>query len=258
VDRSARIVVADTGNRRVAAILDALPVRPLSSVVITGPTMGVTQTDYTFTAAVSPITVTWPVTYVWRATGQSVVTNTDGLRNTTTFMWAMPGTQAITVTATNVANAVTGTYAIIIREPRVPETSIIKTVIPQGQVSYGDELTYTLVISTVVDMPVGLYDPLEGTTFTRFVERPTGVICSDDTITGTLTVTPTNQITVSFVVQVDTSGTAGVTVDVTNSARICPIGGTLGDCVWSNEVTNPAFQPYSIYLPLVVRNDSTR
>jgi len=132
---------------------------------------------------------------------------------------------------------------------------IVKSVTPQGQVDYGDELTYSVVISAMLETQAGLYDPLEGTTFIHFVQQPGNVIYDDGVITGTLTVLSGGQTTVSFVVEVVTPTVAGVTVDVTNKACIYPTGGTIaGDCTWSNEVTNEAFRPYGVYLPLVLRN----
>lgn len=132
---------------------------------------------------------------------------------------------------------------------------IVKSVTPQSQVDYGDELTYSVVISSMLETQVGLYDPLEGTTFVHFVQQPGNVIYDNNVITGTLTVPSGSQTTVSFVVQVVTPTVAGVTVDVTNKACIYPTGGTIaGDCAWSNEVTNEAFRPYGVYLPVVLRN----
>jgi hypothetical protein len=132
--------------------------------------------------------------------------------------------------------------------------SIEKSVTPQGQVEYGDELTYTLVISADRGAQVGIYDRLEGTAFVRFTLPDAGIMHTNGVVTGTLTVTPTNQVTVSFVAQVGVPDTVGITVTVVNSACVYPVGGTLDDCVWSSEVTNSAFQPYSIYLPLTLRN----
>jgi len=132
--------------------------------------------------------------------------------------------------------------------------TITKTVIPTGLVKFGNELTYTLVISAMPSTQVGLYDPLTHTTFLRFVEPVEDITHTNRAITGTLTVTPTNQVTISFVAQVDAPGTVGWTVTVTNRACVYPVGGTLGGCFWSNEATNPAFRPYSIYLSIVVRN----
>jgi hypothetical protein len=132
--------------------------------------------------------------------------------------------------------------------------SIEKLLTPDGQVNYGDELTYTVVISAVAGTPVALYDPLTDTTFARFVEQPPGVVHREGVITGTLTVPPTNQATVSFVAQLDVPVTAGTTVTAANRACAHPVDGTLDECVWSNEVTSLAFRPHGIYLPLTLRN----
>lgn len=131
------------------------------------------------------------------------------------------------------------------------EFQVVKSVIPTGPVNYGDLLTYTLTISAPLGIQVGLYDPLTQTTFLRFVDPVEGITHTHQTITGTLTVTPSNQMIVSFAVQVGVPGTAGWTVNVSNRACAYPFWGTLGDCVWSNEVTNSVFRPFSVYLPLV-------
>jgi hypothetical protein len=134
--------------------------------------------------------------------------------------------------------------------------SITKSVAPQGRVDYGDELTYTLVISAVPGTSLGLYDSLTDTTFLRFVsgQQPAGVVSDGNVITGTLEITPTNQVTVSFVAQVGVPGTVGWMADVSNQACVYPVGGSfVEDCLWSNEVTNEAFHPYGIFLPLVLR-----
>jgi parallel beta-helix repeat protein len=231
------------------------PLVPLDSVTVLGPLEGAIVETYLFTATVTPIYASVPITYIWQATEKSPETHTGrGLNDTVVIAWDTPGTKAITVTATNVVPTVTGTHTITISEPSVPAPRIAKTVTPQGQVNYGDELIYTLVISATPGMQLGIYDPLTSTTFLRFVESVGGITCTNYTITGTLTVTPTNQITVSFVVQVGVPGTVGWTVDVTNRACVFPVGGTLGACVWSNEVTNSAFRPYDIYLPITMRN----
>lgn len=137
-----------------------------------------------------------------------------------------------------------------------PLASIEKLVTPTRAVNYSDELTYTLLISSTPGMEVGLYDLLEGTTLKRFVEQPNtaNIVHTNGIITGTLMVSPTNQVIVSFVVEVGIPGTAGWTVSVTNKACVYPLGATLDDCVWSNEVMNDAFRPHSIFLPMVLRN----
>lgn len=77
------------------------PVAP-TSVTITGPTTGSILTSHTFTATVSPITTTLPITYTWQATGQPQVTHPGGgLSDTAAFSWGVSSTQVITVTADN-------------------------------------------------------------------------------------------------------------------------------------------------------------
>jgi len=91
-----------------------VPLTPLASVAISGPTLGTANTVYAFVATVSPITAKTPVTYVWRATGQSPVTNTGELTHTVTFTWSTSALQAITITAANVGSTVTDTHTILI------------------------------------------------------------------------------------------------------------------------------------------------
>jgi len=77
------------------------PVSP-ASVTISGPVKGLAWITYTFTATVSPVTTTLPITYVWQATGQAPLTNTGGgLIDTAAFAWHSSGQQIVTVTASN-------------------------------------------------------------------------------------------------------------------------------------------------------------
>ena len=84
----------------------------VTDVTINGPTYGLLHADHTFTATVSPITATTPITYVWQATGQSPITHTGGLSDAVTFSWTVSGTQTITVTASNSGGVVTSTHVI--------------------------------------------------------------------------------------------------------------------------------------------------
>jgi len=85
-----------------------------NSVTVTGPTTGTPDASYAFTATVSPITATSPITYVWQATGVSLVTHTGGTTDTVNLSWSSAGMKAITVTATNVGGTVTDTHTITI------------------------------------------------------------------------------------------------------------------------------------------------
>ena len=90
---------------------------PPTGVSIDGPQTGVIQQSYTFTAAVSPITATTPITFAWQTAGQSPITNTGGLSDAVSLNWNVTGTQTITVTAANVVGTVTGTHVISIYTP---------------------------------------------------------------------------------------------------------------------------------------------
>jgi hypothetical protein len=95
-----------------------------SDVAISGPTTGVVQAGQTYTATVSPIMATRPITYVWQATNQSQETHPGGgLSDTVHFTWNVTGTQAITVTATNVISTVANARVVTVTDaPPGPET----------------------------------------------------------------------------------------------------------------------------------------
>jgi hypothetical protein len=82
--------------------------------------------------------------------------------------------------------------------PDEVSVGVLKSVTPTGQVSYGDELTYTLVIAAPPGTQLGLFDPLEGTAFARFLEQPANVEHADAAITGTLGMTVTVTVPVSI------------------------------------------------------------
>jgi CSLREA domain-containing protein len=86
-------------------------------VTIDGPTTGDVQGSYTFTATSSPISATLPITYIWQATGHMSVTHTSGLTDTIVYTWTLPGTQVLTVTATNILSMVSDTHVITTTEP---------------------------------------------------------------------------------------------------------------------------------------------
>ena len=91
-------------------------VRP-RDVTIIGPTKGITQTAYSFTANVSPDTVVQSITYEWQATDQTPVTYTGGgLSDTISFTWWLTGTQTVTVTVTNAYGTASDDHIITISD----------------------------------------------------------------------------------------------------------------------------------------------
>jgi hypothetical protein len=92
------------------------PTAPVS-VTINGPTTGIINVNYSFTATVNPNTTTIPITYVWEATGQTTQTHTGGgISDTVSFTWPAGGTgnKTITVTASNSAGSAVGNSHILI------------------------------------------------------------------------------------------------------------------------------------------------
>ena len=89
---------------------------PLTSVTISGPLSGTVGSvnATTFTADVSPITATTPITYIWHATTQQTITHVNGIDDDATFSWLVPYTYTLHVTASNGFSTVTDTHQIII------------------------------------------------------------------------------------------------------------------------------------------------
>jgi len=89
-------------------------VYPPTAVTLSGPGEGWVNTPYTFTATVEPISTSLPLTFIWQIDGQLPITHTSGLTDTINFSWVMPGTQLITVTASNPADTVSASHVITI------------------------------------------------------------------------------------------------------------------------------------------------
>ena len=98
-------------------VLCPADVVPPKSVMLTGAAAGRPGTGYEFSAAVEPITTTLPVTYSWRASGQTPITQTSGLTATQIFTWSSLGDKQVTVEAGNPAGSVVVTHTIQIRAP---------------------------------------------------------------------------------------------------------------------------------------------
>ena len=96
-----------------AAIQAITPISP-TAVALTGAVTGVTNVAYGFVAAVTPVTVTTPLTYHWQATDLPMITTIGAQQNRYTFIWGTPGLKVITVTARNEGGQVRMSHAITI------------------------------------------------------------------------------------------------------------------------------------------------
>lgn len=68
-------------------------------LTITGPTTGQIGNPYTFTASVTPTSVTLPINYSWQTTEQNYRTYSGGLSDTAVYTWTTGGTKVIYVWA---------------------------------------------------------------------------------------------------------------------------------------------------------------
>jgi hypothetical protein len=85
---------------------------PMERVDLTGPGTGGVGENTSFSAAVSPAEATIPITYTWEATGQLPVEHLGDTDDSVNFTWEEPGSQLITVTASNSGGSVVDTHFI--------------------------------------------------------------------------------------------------------------------------------------------------
>jgi photosystem II stability/assembly factor-like uncharacterized protein len=117
INRTTNRLHAFTYGRSVF-MLDISAPAALSSVSVSGSTVGLTDAPYAFTATVNPTNVSTPITYTWSATNQAPVAPrvSNAISDTITFTWAISATHTITVTAQNSSGAVTSNaHTIAIR-----------------------------------------------------------------------------------------------------------------------------------------------
>jgi plastocyanin len=87
---------------------------------VAGSAAGVPDAAYAFTAAVTPLTTSLPITFSWEATNQPPITHVStALSDTQVFSWTagLKGAQWITVTASNALGSASDSHLIII-DPR--------------------------------------------------------------------------------------------------------------------------------------------
>jgi PKD domain len=171
-----------------------------------------------------------PITYVWQATGQLPVTNTGGIRDAVTFTWNAPGVQAVTVTAMNEADVVTGIYGVAIYAPPqaafaaaptsgVAPMTVVFTNTSGGDYTssrweFGDGMTSTLPSPTHTYSTPGVY----GVTLT--VSAPGGTVI----IPGGTTLLPAVSDTLARAnyITVTVAQTAGASLTSNQNGMVYP------------------------------------
>jgi hypothetical protein len=164
------------------------------SVAISGPSTGIPQNNFFFTASVSPTNTTQPITYTWTGSDQAVITHTSGITDMAVFQWPISGTKIITVTASNDLSTVTATHLITISQPvLVPIIGITLT----GPITGFMDMVYGF---TAVVTPTTAAQPI---TYTWQATDQTDI-------------THTSGITDTAVFQWPISGTKTITVTASN------------------------------------------
>jgi protocatechuate 3,4-dioxygenase beta subunit len=174
---------------------------PLSSVNISGPATTSVSTTASFSATVSPITATLPITYLWQATNQAPFTHSGLLTYTdlANFIWSTTGSQVVTVTASNISGTVSATQVITINPIVLLSSATISG-------------PATALVSTTVNLTVTA-SPITATTPFTYIWSIAGQ--SPVTHTSSLTITDSLSSTLGV------TGTRFVIVTVSN------VGGTI-------------------------------
>lgn len=125
VDSLEEIAESDETNN-ISVPLLVTDVHPLlAGVTLAGPSLGLTGETYTFTAVVTPSTITDPITYTWLVDAAPPLTQTNGTAVAAPFGWPIPGTYTLTITATHGFNAVTDTHTIVITDTPITDLAVI-------------------------------------------------------------------------------------------------------------------------------------
>jgi hypothetical protein len=157
--------------------LDAQP-QPPSSLQVEGPTTGLVEETYTFTATANASAIP-PLTYTWEFEEQTLVRQIDGISDTTPYSWTMSGPQTFTVTAENAGGMVSATHEITLHTPVLADFSASPT---SGVAS----LTIDFTNASAGDYTSNLWSFGDG--FTSTLENPTHTYTDTGVYTVTLTV----------------------------------------------------------------------
>ena len=184
-----RGVARPFGPRCDIGAFESTLVAPAASV-ISGPLGGLIDTLLTYTATVSPLTATQPITFVWTATGQGTVTHTAAsLTDSVSFQWSTAGSQLLNVTARSAAGLAQASYGVTIGNP-LPALSAIS---PTMTLAGGSDFTLTVTGTNFVPGSVVRWNGSDrATTFISAGELQALIPAADIATRGTAAVTVFN------------------------------------------------------------------
>jgi hypothetical protein len=156
VDSLEQVIESEETNN-LSAPLVVTDVHPLlAGVTLAGPELGLTGETYTFTAVVTPSTITDPITYTWLVDAASPLTQTNGTAVAAPFGWAAPGTYTLTITATHGFNAVTDTHTIVITDTPLTDLAVVGTpqLLTPPPLQPQQPVSFTVTIANVGNVPI--------------------------------------------------------------------------------------------------------
>lgn len=192
-------------RKAVEAIAPATP----AVVKLAGPSHGLVGAPATFTAALTPLTLTVPITYVWQATGQAPMTRRSGVTDQLTLTWPTAGIYTVTVQAVTTSGTVSATHPITIAA--VAPSAVTIT----GPLTVSAGIPYDFIANV---QPLTVTTPL--TYAWQLADRPV--------------ITRQNALTDRFTARWATPGPQTITVTVANSRGVVTATHTV-----SVEVTPP-------------------
>ncbi len=104
-----------------ATAVFTIPCTPqlVTAVSLTGPIIGQTAVNHTFTAVITPTQATYPITYIWQIDNQPPITHTNWRSDSLAVAWITPGTHVVVVAAANEYNTrLVAARHVITIEPR--------------------------------------------------------------------------------------------------------------------------------------------
>lgn len=212
------------------------------SVTISGISHGEVDTNYTFSASVSPISTTEPITYVWQATGQAAQTT-----NAETFSvsWNTPGEKSVTVVASNAYGRVTAQHLVTIKQDKVSPLELTITGPTDGELDTHYSFTADVAPISTTQPITYVWQATDQTEVTQFNGTLTGIQSFNWSTRGKKTIT---------VIASNNNGRVTSTHSITIREPIAPqvltiSGPTVGDTA-SDYVFTATVGPISTTQPL--------
>ena len=227
-----------------------IPVPP-RLVTIVGPSSGdLTTHAFTFTAHLNPPNLSPPIRYTWSPPpdeGQGTAM--------ARYRWDDAGPHLITLTVENDLGSGEAVHNCYLFPAEEGLFAYAAASAERAEVRM--PVVFTLTLVSEVSRTVGVYVPLRGLTAFQWGQTSShpqedgGLLYSQGTITGALSLAPHAPLTYTFTARPDGSrGRVGVRLYVNPVGPVDPA--SLGALVWSNEAALTI--PIRLYLPLLLRH----